>query len=226
MSTLRSLILRIAYLAIVLFFAFWIGIAVAMGFDAGYSVGAIAVACVYLFTFVPALILGFLRLKTITSPPKALKLWYWWAAFLGALLVAYKIYFFSKAVTGYAKLAAEGPSYGTVCFQVTSNETNETEAWVDVASPQSGFQRFRQIPIDKKEWCANVGLSMNPIRVQAYSVSGKNRKGFKATDEDDLSEALTVAVSPGKTACLAITPLGNPPDSSRHWGVQEVPCAR
>lgn len=226
MSTLGSLILRIIYLAVVLFFAFWIGIAVAMGFDAGYNVGAITVACAYLFTFVPALILGFLPLTTITSPPKVLKLWYWWAAFLGALLVAYKIYFLSKAVTGYAKLATEGPSYGTVCFQVTSNETDETEAWVDVASPQSGFQRFRQIPIDKKKWCANFGLSMNPIQVQAYSVSEKNRKGFKATDEDDPSAALMVAVAAGKTACLAISPLSNPPEGSHHWSVQEVPCAR
>lgn len=221
MPSLGYAILRIIYFAFVLYLGAFLGIAVAMGFDAGASIFAITVACAYLFTFVPALILGFVPLNIVTSPPKLLKLWYWWIAFLGVLFVGYQI------VIGFANLlTSQASSYGKVCFQVKDNEKDKTEAWIDVASPQIAFHRFRQVPVDKNAWCSNFGLGLSPIRVKAYSVTDKNRKSPKATEEDDSSKVLTVVVMAEKTVCVAISPIGNSTTGSDYWRVQEVPCDR
>jgi hypothetical protein len=80
-----QLILRLIYLGGVSLFAFSIGI---FTFTAhgGSTIFITTLAIIYLLTFVPALIVGVLPVKTLASPPLILKVWYY---FLGFLVVAF-----------------------------------------------------------------------------------------------------------------------------------------
>lgn len=76
MKILFCVLLRIAAFISIGFFAFFIGIAVAMGFDSGISWTAILIAIVYLITFLPVIIVIFLPLELIINPRGLLKIWY------------------------------------------------------------------------------------------------------------------------------------------------------
>lgn len=233
LASFSSVILRLTYVAGLLFVAGWLGIGVAMGFDAGVSSGALVVAGVYLATFVPALLLAVLPVSVLTKPPLVLKVWYGWAILLITVIVAYRAYYF---VSSMVHLVTADPSKksGAICLYVANPEG---AVWADLQISGSEFHRFRQnVLAAKNSWCTNWAPSQKPMLFRFYGATERNMSGQHASEEDlaTASKPVSVTATPGSKTCISvildkqktpakwlaeITPCQSIPDSQiRSWG--------
>jgi hypothetical protein len=122
MKILLSVLLRIAAFISIGIFAFFIGIAVAMGFDSGISWTAILVAIVYLIIFLPVIIVIFLPLELIINPRGLLKIWYIFVVtILSTVFLIMSIYDITYAISNssiYKNLFSD-----KVCFTREINDS-------------------------------------------------------------------------------------------------------
>jgi len=216
-----SVILRLVYAAGVLFVAGWLGIGVAMGFDAGVSAGPLFVVGVYLVTFVPALLLAVLPVAVLTKPPFVLKVWYGWAILLLTSLVAYRAYHLVSSVV-HMVTADPSKKAGAVCLYV---ENTEEAVWVDLKITGGEFDRFRQIPLTAtNSWCTNWAPSQKPMLFRFYSATERNMLGGHAS-EDDLATAskpVSVTVTPESKTCISA--VLDKQKIPVNWSAEVVPC--
>jgi hypothetical protein len=216
-----SVILRLVYVAGVLFVAGWLGIGVAMGFDAGVSAGPLFVVGVYLITFVPALLLAVLPLSVLTRPPFVLKVWYGWAILLLTSLAAYRAYHFFSSVV-HMVTADPSKKSGAVCLYVANPEG---AVWVDLKITGGEFHRVRQIPLTAtNSWCINWTPSQKPMLFRFYSATERNMSGRHAS-EDDLATAskpVSVTVAPGSKTCISA--VLDKQKTPVNWSAEVMPC--
>jgi hypothetical protein len=114
-----SIVVRTLVLLVMAFLAFWLGIAVAMGFDVGMNAPALILAGMYLLTFLPAMVVAFLPLRILLKPGILLKIWYGWMALILVLLALGRI---APRLTGatfqtVARLS-HPQDYGELCWRV------------------------------------------------------------------------------------------------------------
>jgi len=217
-----SILLRTVYLAGVLFIAFWLGIGIAMGFDSGVNPLASLIAFLYLFTFIPALLLGALPLTIITKPPIALKVWYGWIFLLGIIYTMYGAFGFSKSMIGTLSSKKQHPS-GTVCFQLMDAPPN-SQVWMDMGSLPNKIQlrKFGSVPLGNKAFCRNYGLSLNPLQIQVYSANDSNKRNFQAASGDRASEPFPIQIVNNGKTCVGIYPDNSVSPSK--WTTKVVNC--
>jgi hypothetical protein len=215
MPIFLSIALRAVYFCAVAFVAFWLGIGVAMGFDAGVNIVASLLAFLYLLTFIPALLLSITPLSIITRPPFLLKAWYWWVAFLLSILLAFKIYFFSKIMIGASSEITDqiihSSNYGTICRQVIDAEPG-TNVWFGIGSLKNGFSR--ESAMQGTQFCSKVTLSKSPFQVLLG-------------DPQHPTVALDIPITGGGKTCIGLTPLskGASPQGI-DWSAKVISCTR
>lgn len=221
MPIVASIILRIIYLATVLFIAFWLGIGIAMGFDSGVNLIACLLVLVHLLTFIPAFSLGFLPTSKITNPPFTLKIWYGWLCLLGIIYTVIWLFAFFAAIIHSISWNNQHPS-GTVCFQILDAPPS-TQVWIDIGSPpELQLRKFGGSPLSLKPFCGFYGLSMNPLQIQVYSANESNKKKTHASPEDNPSDLFSIPISENEKTCVGIFP--NSSASPTKWITKIIDC--
>ncbi len=187
-----------------------------MGFDMGASAGALALVGIYLFTFIPALLLALLPAAVITKPPLPLKIWYGWVVILLVGAASYGTYY---KVNDLIKAYSSTP-HGTICFSV-SNQKNT--AWIDLQTSGGQFQRFNSNGL-KNSWCSNWTSSHDPMWFRFYSKTELNISGQRASEEDlvTASKPISVTVSPRSKTCIDLKLDHRKTPSS--WSAEIVSC--
>lgn len=221
LASFSSVILRLVYAAGVLYVAGWLGIGVAMGFDAGASTGALVVAGVYLITFVPALFLAVLPVSVLARPPLVLKVWYGWAILLLASLAAIRAYYFVSSVV-HMVTADPSKKSGAVCLYVVDPEG---AVWVDLKVSGGAFQRFGQNALTvKNSRCSNWTPSQEPMLFRFYEATERNMSGQHASEEDlaTASKPVSVIATPGSKTCISV--VLDKQKIPAKWSAEVTPC--
>jgi hypothetical protein len=223
MNIWLSFAIRFFYVSFVCFLAFWIGIAVAMGFDAGGSIFAYSIAAVYLFTFLPAILLGILPESTIFHPPSLLRIWYWWLVLLAGLFFLFQIIGNFSLMSALVRDIGKGSTSTNVCFVVSKTTPNEA-VWIDLASPNIEFRKMGGVPLTSKQWCGNFDYSLSPMKIRAYSATNENLRRNHADAIDNPSNVISIDLQSSANICIEVIPADHA--FPIHWAAQVVPCAR
>ncbi|NWG38609.1 MAG: hypothetical protein HXY27_01380 [Hydrogenophilaceae bacterium] len=213
---LISISVRVAYAYYLALFAAGLSIGIGLAFDSGTSTPALTLAGLYLFTFIPALLLALLPISVITKPPLPIKIWYGWIVLLASGLGLYGTYYWTS---GMIKAALTEP-HGTVCF-VMSNP--EQAVWIDIQTSEKVFHRFNSNSLSRS-WCSNWEASHAPMQFRFYSATKQNFNGDHASNDDlnTVSETMSVKVTPNSKTCIRLA-LGALENSNK-WIADVVSC--
>lgn len=195
-----------------------------MGFDSGVSLPASFLAFLYLFTFIPALLLGVLPLTVIIKPPITIKIWYGWVFLLGFIFLIYRVFGFSKSMYEAVSSKNQHPS-GTVCFQLIDAPPN-SQVWLDMGSLPNKVQlrKFGGVPLGTKPFCGNYGLSLNPLQIQVYSATDSNKRNIQAASEDMASEPFPIQIIINGKTCVGL--FSDTSANPSKWITKVVNCER
>lgn len=168
-----------------------------MGFDAGVSPFATAIAIAYLLTVIPAIIIGLLPLKVLRSPPLLLKTWYYWLAIIAISFVIFSIYSTINKLINYK----EPEKSGELCVKtkISSNEN----IWVQLSTIGMEFSPFFDRPLNTGEYfCSWVKLKHQPT-LRAY-LSDTSKANSPVPVDVLLSKELSVPLKWNGKSCIEI----------------------
>lgn len=209
MKLLLSVAIRIPLIGIVLFYGFWVGIPVAMGFDAGYSAGALLIASAYLITFVPAALLLMSPISVIFHPPLLVRIWYWWVALLGFVWVGAWLFFtttiLSKGAIDRMDRFLFKDKYGTVCWKLKDDDPSH------YANIGLGYTTAMQ-------FAARPTMNCHTFKI----IGGR----FKLFYGGGIQAALDVPIKGAGKTCVELSPLYK--ESSQQvtaWSAKVIDCA-
>lgn len=172
-----------------------------MGFDAGLSFGAIALALLYASVFLPAFAVTLLPARLIFEPPRLLRIWY---RSIGALLVSIPLL---GGVWKIVEVVHSGGGSqvktGEVCVQLI--DADPTRVWIDISFNGQPFERFRTHFNGRKGACIRLGPSSSPFQVLARSAPPQSNGQSNATDDLALSQPLMVPFLEGQTQCVSVS---------------------
>ncbi len=223
MSILLSVFIRIFYVGSVVFYGMLIGIAVGMGFDSGLNTGAILVLIIYLFTFLPAIIIGFLPLKVLRNPSLLLKFWYGWIIVIFSWFFFYK--YFLLVGSGFTGLFSEK---GKICYVIDLNTTSIDKAPYIFKSFKRNKKYYgSHIKPDRLRtgrWCEKVAINHEIFSLQAVTVSAEYGNSIYSAKRGMRIPSHRITLNPRDTVCVYINQI--PPNETNQsgWELKSGAC--
>ena len=206
MPIILSVIVRAILFGSILYVALWLGVGVAMGFDAGISLFPSLIAFLYLFTFIPALLLCLIPLSKLTKPPFILKVWYWWIALFAAGYAILWVLNFSKILVGAStellSRTFNNKSYVTICRQVVDSRPDDYVGIGIGNKHQSVRLNARTV-----RYCSTESISNAPFQVLLG-------------DPQNPRVLLDIPVTGGEKTCVGLSPHGT------EWTARVIDCGR
>lgn len=206
MPIILSVIVRVILFGSILYVALWLGIGVGMGFDAGIGLFPSLVAILYLFTFIPALLLCFMPLSKLTKPPLVVKVWYWWIVLLSAIWAILFAFNFSKILTMASieifDRTVNNKNYVTICRQVVDSQPDD---YVGIGIGNN--HRSVRLSARTVRYCSTESILNAPFQVLLG-------------DPQNPRVLLDIPVTGGEKTCVGLSPHGT------EWTARVIDCGR
>jgi len=201
----------------------WIGIAVGMGFDSGLNIGAILVLVIYLFTFLPAIIIGFLPLKVLKKPSILLKFWYGWIIIIFSGFFFYKYFnLFSSSFTGVFS------DKGKICYVIDLNTTSiDKIPYIFKSFKRNNKFYGSHIKPDRLitgRWCEKVAINYEVFSLQAVTVSEEYGNSIYSAMRGKRIPSHRITLNPSDTVCVYINQIPPNENNQSGWELKSGVC--
>lgn len=223
MKTLFSLIIRAICLAGVALIAFLFSIPVGMGFDSGVQILPVLFACIYVFTFLPSIIIFFVPLKSLIKPNMFLKIWYGWIITISSVFAIGRVYNFGDSIVS---IVTDNSIISKVCFIVDEAELkklNRESPYVDISIDGSDPRRYK--PAHKI--CYRINLAEKPrssFMTYVYSKNNRNATNNKAAETDIKSNIVYGKFIADGYSCVFIKPEKMSEINKAGWSIRSEEC--